>query len=197
MQTDTLNIDALKKLVDAHPKYREVLGVLGNCNRGRNRTTFRRVRRLLFKGGMKDWTPDMVKDFFMHMQSVGAGTVVYSEKEPPRFVWSWHLVSLCRAALGLPDKPRLAKDGTAITSAEGEVRKQTPPRKLLPRVGQDAAPSAKVPVSPEPPKLEAPVRPLGNIIEMRRPGLEVKVDLSKMTPEECKRITALLLGQTG
>jgi len=189
----TINTVALRKAVENNPRYQEALDILARRARGRNNISFRRLRRLLAEHG-KEWTQDQTKALFLALQDAGAGRIVYSDKTTPRFFWDFHLTSVACAALNRPEPVRAKKDGTPIETPEGELRKPSPPRITLPRVVGDSTPVAATvsePTQAEEPKALSHVG--GDVVEIRRPGMRVEVDLSKMSPAECRQITELLL----
>lgn len=193
MQTQKpVNFELIQQSLNAAPKFKDALQLFANRERGRQDTTFRRLKRLLDTNGMKAWTAAEIQQFFEMLQAAGAGRIVYGSKTP-RIIWDWHLNSIACKALGLPETMRERKDGTPIPASAESLRKPTPARRPVPRLLSPAIPVLMKAKAPTVVPIKAP-KAGSEIITLRGKGIEIEVDLASMTPEGCKKLTAILIG---
>lgn len=184
-----LDVPKLQAGVRKNPKFQQALRILATRKRGRQDTTFRRIKRLLDLGGMKDWSQKELRQLFELLQDAGAGRIVFGTKTP-RFIWTFHLQSVARAALGMTEDKRFRKDGSEIL--EDGMRKPSPPRVELPRIeGVTTEPVvAQTQVSTDAAPVTSPDK---QMVTIKRKGMEFELDLAKMTPDSCRKFAQMLL----
>lgn len=182
-----VDVPAIRAAIKKNPRFEEAMRILSTRERGRQDTSFRRIKRMLDEGGAKDWTIQEVEKFFKMLQAAGAGRTVFGQGRP-RFVWEFHLQSVACAALGITEPKRTRKDGTVIAMSKGQMRRPTPPRAELPRLDE----SPVTPVTPVTPVI-AMAKPGSQVITLSRAGFELKVDLATLNEQGAKRIASLIM----
>ncbi len=181
-----VNIPSIQKFMETSPKYRTVWTMLARRSRGRTDTTYRRTRRLMLEAGLEGWTSKECADFFKTLERAGAGHVVMG-KAGPRFVWKFHLQAVAQAVLGQP------------VQAPQAIRRPARPRVELPRIpvspdlaepAEDVAPTAQL---TQVPAASSP----SEVVVIRRGGTEFEMDLSRLSPDGCRKLTDLLVNLKG
>jgi hypothetical protein len=137
---NTVDVKSLRRGVRTSRKFKEIAKVLSRRERGRDDTSFDRIRRMLSEGGMKNVTDEELEGFFAVLEGAGAGKLVHSDETGYRFMWAFHLRSVACAALGIPEPGRFKKNGKMVKPAKGEVRPKNPPRKHYPRIDEPTRP---------------------------------------------------------
>ncbi len=175
---EQIDIVKIREAVADMPIASDVLSMFKDRTRGRQDSSFRRIMRLLGEQGKKHRREDLAQ-FFAVMQEAGAGRLIFSKNKDPRFIWTFNLKSIARAAL-------------AKGSVRSKVELQAGPRVSLPEVGARVA--AALPREDEdlPPVSRETHVDSGAMI-VRRAGFEVTLPLD-LTPEQAKAAQILLSG---
>lgn len=195
MATVQLNLGLLQQAVKRNPKYEKAYRIFAKRQRGRFEITFRRFGRVMDAEGER-WTPEEINDYFELQQESGAGSIIHG-KDTPSFIFNVHLQDLACAVLGLPSPKRKNKGWSSVRSEAGHIARPTPRRKpALPKVSERASDHVLSGVQLAP----ANVLPFqatragvqGQTVRLKKDGFEIEVDLDKLTPDACAKLTSLL-----
>lgn len=189
-----LKLEVLKNTLGKDKLFDKVVEILSNMERGRQQTTVSRLKRILHEEAGLEVTDIQLAAALKPFEDVGAAKVEYKRKKPVYIDWHLNHVEL---ACNMLNKP------SPFKKAEGAptVRLAPKPRVVLPRLPSNFASnrSAKS-------KNAAVSNPKGYTIDKdsNRPELitikagdvELKLNISQMSSEDCAKISSMLSGIT-
>lgn len=202
----TVNIDRLKQVSAANPKYKAIFELYGKRLRGRQDSTVPRIRRVLKDAGI-DMSTQELSEFYAIMQDAGAGRWVAGRNgNSGRFIWGFHLKSIAdnvngckyeldqknlRYTLDRKTKTRVIDRDhsgyiTLPLEAEDVLRSAPRPKIKLPHLPTPAATMIGSPA----PVVEQPKHK--RTLTVRKAGFEIDLPMDEMNAADWKDAAVFL-----